>query len=86
MRTFVKGRGQLVVFVIFDGIGRIGAMLWFLGSNMTVFCGLFHEICWHSKIHMVFLVVHFNVIPQYRSPVQSSIISYVSLCSELYKC
>ncbi len=27
---------------------------------MAILCELFHDICWHSKIHMVFLVVPFQ--------------------------
>jgi len=49
----------LVAFSILDGTWQIWPVLWFQRCNVTIFCELFHNIFYHSKIDMVFCIVPF---------------------------
>jgi hypothetical protein len=59
--TFVGRCGCLIVFSVSDGIGGEGTMLWFVRPWMSITSQLFHDILWHGKINVAFIIIPLEV-------------------------
>ncbi len=59
--TFIGRCGCLIVFSISDGIGGEWTMLWFVRRWMSITSQLFHDILWHGKINVVFIIIPLEV-------------------------
>ncbi len=59
--TVISRCGSLIVFSIQDGIGRVGTMLWFERSKMSITSHLFHHIVGHVQVDVAFVIIPFEV-------------------------
>jgi hypothetical protein len=58
---FVGRCGCLIVFSISEGIGGEWAMLWFVRCWISTTGQLFHDILWHGKINVAFILIPLEV-------------------------
>ncbi len=59
--TFIGRCGCLIVFSVSDGIGGDWTMLWFVRRWMSITGQLFHDILWHGKINIAFIIIALEV-------------------------
>ncbi len=59
--TFVGRCGCLIVFSVSDGIGGEWTMMWFVRHWMSITSQLFHDILWHGKINVAFIMIQLEV-------------------------
>jgi hypothetical protein len=59
--TFVGRCECLIVFSISDVIGGKCTMLWFVRCWMSIAGQLFHDILWHGKINVAFIIILLEV-------------------------
>ena len=59
--TFIGRCGCLIVFSVSDGMGGDWTMLWFVRRWMSITGQLFHDILWHGKINVAFIIIPLEV-------------------------
>jgi hypothetical protein len=78
--TFISRCRCLIVFSVSDGIGGVGTMLWFVRRRMSMMSQLCHDILWHGKINVAFIIIPLEVdtIIEITSLVFNNVICFMS--------
>jgi hypothetical protein len=60
-RTVISRHRCLSILAVCDGIGQEGAMLWSVRCRVSIMSELFHDVFWHGKDDVSFVLILFQV-------------------------